>query len=197
MKRTAQAMVLAAAFLGPSAARASCASVTRCFCKNAPIILDARVAAVDGARSTIEVSAAQVGFYASPDAGLPDLRIVPRQEGDAVGRRVLVFTSPQGELTDRLNVEDDGQVSCTKDFRLPAADVIEIALDPNCSQRLYARGLQEPPCNDTGLRCAAGPGVALGGLGTLTVATLLRRRRRRSEAQAHSPRCIRSFTTTS
>ncbi|MHB8877470.1 MAG: hypothetical protein ACYC8T_27575 [Myxococcaceae bacterium] len=159
----------------PATAYASCRSVTSCFCDAAGAIIEARISAIDGARSSIEVLAT----HSNVDAGAPGLDAVPRAEGDVVGRRLLVFTNSEGGLQKRLEVDEGGEVACVyTDFRMPAGEVITVAFDSDCQQILYSHGLREPPCNDTRSGCSSVPdSSALAALLLGAVFFAIRRRR--------------------
>ncbi|MDP1825435.1 MAG: hypothetical protein Q8L48_19410 [Archangium sp.] len=148
-------------------AEASCIDVVaRCYCHGAGTVGVVVTEQVDGGTASLRVESATSGL----DAGA--LFTMPSEGGETLGARWLVLDGS------RRPVDAAGQVSCEfAPTPLSATAVASAAVSPTCEADLAALGLTQPPCNDTGPRCAVSPAL-LGPM--LVLAWLWRGRRRRS-----------------
>lgn len=147
-------------------AEASCVDVvSRCYCHGAGTVGVVVTEQVDGGTAGLRVESAVAGL----DAGALFTR--PTEGGEAIGSRWLVLDEA------RRPIDGAGKVSCDDaPTPLPAGAVASAAVSPTCEADLAALGFTQPPCNDTGPRCAVSP-LWLSPLLLLAWAFAARRRR--------------------
>lgn len=157
-----------AVVVGVFAARAEAVCrdvVSGCYCHGAATVAVVVTEQVDGGTAGLRVESAVAGL----DAGALFTR--PSESGEAIGSRWLVLDES------RRPIDGAGKVSCElAPTPLAASAVASAAVSPTCEADLAALGFTQPPCNDTGPRCAVSP-LGLSPLLLLAWASAARRRR--------------------